>query len=175
MDTHAKRHRILETIRKELAVGFLEKTVDIGEHKFHLRTLNEDDEVWADQFIRAITASSLISSRRAPRLAAAIKSIDGIPLEELFQYPDEMDKLVKVEMDNNKVAKKYWLYGQMLQFLTEDSIRVFIAQLFEAFEKLEEERGEALNNVPLFSKKTPSGELKDSSLPEKESSSPILP
>jgi hypothetical protein len=144
----AKLHAKLETLRVELAKGFLEKTVTIRGHKFVLHTLNEDEETWADTFIRMATPAALISSRKAPRLAASIKSFDDIPVESLFEFPESMPVETKKSLNDNEISKKFWYRDQMLYFLSEDANRPFIEELYSELSKLEKERDDALKALP---------------------------
>ena len=144
----AKKHAALEVLRKELSKGFVDKEVTVRGHKFLLHTLNEEEENWADTFLRMNTPAALLSSRKAPRLAAAIKAFDDVPVDRLFEYPDDMPKEVKNGLNDNEVSKKFWLRDQMLYFLSEDVNRPFIDELYSEFFKLEQERDKALEEVP---------------------------
>lgn len=143
-DIKAKRSAVLEALKSELKRGFIDKEVVVSGHKFKLHTLNEDEETWADSLTRSNNVMATFSSRRAPRLAAAISEIDGSKVEELFLYPDDMPPEIKKGFDENPVSKRYWLRDQMLYFLAEDSNRPFISELYDNFEKLEAERDEAI-------------------------------
>jgi len=144
----AKLHSKLEILRTELAKGFIDKSVTVRGHKFLLHTLNEDEETWADTFIRMATPAALISSRKAPRLAAAIKSFDDVPIESLFEFPDSMSAETKKSLNDNEISKKFWYRDQMLYFLSEDGNRPFIEELYGELSKLEKERDEALKALP---------------------------
>ena len=148
MDYRAKRHTALESLRKDLAKGMLEDTVVVNGHKFKLATLNEDEETWADTFMRTNTTASIMSSKKAPKLAAAIRALDDVPVSELFNYPDDMPKDMKDNIDANPVIKREWIRDQMLMFLAEDGIRPFINDLYEAFQTLNDKRMEAIKEVP---------------------------
>lgn len=147
-EMRAKRSSVLENLKKDISKGFIDLTAMVNGHKFKLRTLNEDDEVWADSFARTSTAVSMITSRRAPRLAASIMSIDDVVASDLFLYPEGMSKEEKKAMDDNPITKKYWIYDQMLYFLLEESNRPFINDLWSKFEELEKSRDEALKELP---------------------------
>jgi hypothetical protein len=147
-DFKAKRHSVLEVLRQELSLGFLERTFELKGHKFVLRSPTEDDEVWADAFVRSNTPMAMLTSRKAPRLATSIKSIDGVGTVDLFPLPDDMQKEVKAELQKSPVQYRYWLYDQMLMFLSEESSRPFINDLFDAYEKMENDRNEALKKLP---------------------------
>ena len=147
-DFRAKHHAVLDNLKKDLRKGFLDKEVVVQGTKFKLFTLNEDEETWADSYIRSSTPMVMISSRKAPRLAAAIRSINGVNLPELFSFPDDMPADTKKALNDNPVQLKYWYREQMLYFLAEDSIRPFINELYDALTALEEERAEAIKAIP---------------------------
>ena len=144
----AKRSSVMDNLFKELRRGFLEKEVECYGHKFVLRTPTEDDSVWIDGFIRISTPAAMISSERAPSLAAAIKSMDGIPLDQLFLYPDDMSETVRKGMEANEMSKRYWLYSQMMYFFIEDTNRPFVDALWAHYRQLLNERDEAINSIP---------------------------
>jgi hypothetical protein len=147
-DLKAKRSKLLDTLKQELSKGFVEREVEISGHKYKLCTLNEDAETWADSFIRTASTASILSSRKAPRIAASIQSIDGISISNLFEYPDDMSSEQKKSMDENPLSKKMWVWTQMLYFLAEDASRPFINKLYEAFDQLERERDTAVTEIP---------------------------
>jgi hypothetical protein len=147
-DYKANYHAVLETLKKDLAKGFLEDEVTVRGFKFKLHTLNEDEETWADSYIRSTTPVALLNSRKAPRLAASISAINGVPVTELFTYPDDMPKEVRQGLDDNPIQRRFWIREQMLYFLAEDAMRPFINELYEHLSKLEAKRDEAIKEVP---------------------------
>lgn len=148
MELKAKRHSALESLKKDLSRGRLEKEVTVDGHKFKLHTLNEDEETWADGYIKTLTPTAFLSSRKAPRLAAAISSMDGIPKEELFVYPDDMPKEAKQALDESPERRKQWVREQMLLFLAEDGTRPFVEKLYAGLEDLDKERAKAIEALP---------------------------
>lgn len=147
-DYRAKRHSVLDTLKKDLGRGFLDKEVTIRGTKFKLHTLNEDEETWADSYTRSSSPIAMLNSRKAPRLAASIRALNDVPIGELFSYPDDMPQEAKKGLEENPVQKKFWIREQMLYFLAEDAGRPFIIELYEALSQLEEERNEALKEIP---------------------------
>jgi hypothetical protein len=148
MDYVAKRNPVLETLKKDLDKGYLEDVVTVHGHKFKISTLTEDEETWADMHLRANSAAAMYSSRRAPRLAAAIKELDGVLAQDLFSFSDDMPKVVKDRLAENPIEKRYWIRDQMLMFLLEDSNRPFITDLYEVLTKLDDKRDEAIKAIP---------------------------
>jgi DNA topoisomerase IB len=143
----AKRHAILKTLSAELSKGFIEDMVKVGNHTYKIATLNEDEESWADSFIRTSSPASIYSSRKAPRLAAAIKAIDDVPIAELFMYPDDMKEDVRAQLNENPVQKQFWLRNEMLLYLSDEGNRPWINELYTALSKLDDKRDEATKQV----------------------------
>lgn len=148
MELRGKKHAALESLKKDLSQGYLEKEVTVSGHKFKLHTLNEDEETWADGYIKTLTPTAFLSSRKAPRLAAALMEVNGVPKGDLFGYPDDMPKEAKQALDENPERKKQWVREQMLLFLAEDGNRLFIERLYSALEELDQERAKAIEALP---------------------------
>ncbi len=147
-DYVAKRNPVLENLRRDLSKGFLDETVEISGHKYKLTTLTEDEETWADTYTRTNSPASMFSSRRAPRLAASIKELDGVLVQDLFLLPDDMPESVKKRYNENPIDKRYWVRDQMLMFLLEDGNRKYITDLYEVLNRLDEKRDAATKEIP---------------------------
>lgn len=172
-DPRAKRHKVLDDFFAEVKKGSLSVVVEVQGAKFKLETPTEDDEVWADSFIRPSTTLSFFSSRRAPRLACAIREVNGVALSDLFTYPADMDKDTVARFDKDAVAKKYWLYSQLMWFLADSVPPPVIAELYGKYDELLKRRDAALSLAATadanFSKTTPGGDSGPTSSPEKAS------
>lgn len=144
----AKRHSILDNLKSELLRGFLKREYMVANHKFSLSTLNDEEETWADAYMRPTNMMATISSRKAPRLACAIKAIDDVDVERLFTYPDDMPKDIKASMEDNPIQKKFWIRDQVFNFLSEETNRSFVNELFEKFNELEKERDGVIKELP---------------------------
>jgi hypothetical protein len=149
----AKRAKILQDLKEELGKGFVSDTFEVMGHKYKIATLNEEEEQWADHFVVLVTASAMNSSSRLPRLACAIKEIDGVPVNDLFEAPspDDSDEELATlgkRIKEDPVRRIYWLRDQMLLFLSEEGFRPYIAKLWESYAKLEARRDEATASIP---------------------------
>lgn len=147
-DYKAKRNPVLENLRKDLAKGYLDETVEIAGHKYKLTTLTEDEETWADTYTRTNSPASMFSSRRAPRLAASIKELDGVATADLFLIPDDMPKSIQDRLRDNPIDKRYWIRDQMLMFLLEDGNRTYISELYTVLNRLDEKRDKVVEELP---------------------------
>lgn len=144
----AKRHSVLDNLKKDLSVGRLEVEVTVSAHKFKIGTINEDLESWADRYISAVNMAAMLTSRRAPRVAAAIISIDDVPVSQLFQFQDDMPKEERKRLEDNPHLLEYWRRDQLMLFLAQEGNRQFIVELYEALIKLEDQRDEARKAIP---------------------------
>lgn len=133
MNLKAKRHSFLDTLKKDLARGMIEKEATVGGHKYRMHTLNEEEETWVDAHVSADTTLAFVSGRMAPRVAAAVTHIDGMAVGEMFSYPDDMPEDARKSLDNNPLDKKLWVRAQLLLFFAEESNRDFIRQLNDAY------------------------------------------
>jgi len=166
----AKRHAALLDIQKQLAGHELEATAEVAGHKFHMTTINSDEEMWADGFMQTDSTPQAISSYRKSRLAAAIKSIDGVPVEELFDFPDGMDEDTKKQFTMSRYGQRTWQMNQLYVWLGELGMPV-IDDLAAEYQKISRQRKESIDGLKNSSTGIPGGESKDTSSPEKESSS----
>lgn len=148
MAENSKKHKVLQDLKREIQIGFIDQDFEVKGHKFKIKTLNEEEETWSDQFIQASgTTYSMIVSARAPKLAVAITHVDGVPVSELFDYPDEWTVEQKRELDANPLRKKFWLRTQMMTFL-QDLDRDTTVELFKAFKTLDDRRAEVIKQIP---------------------------
>jgi len=166
----AKRHATLLDIQKQLRGHEMSKTVEVAGHKFFMTTINSDEEMWADGFMQTDSTPQAVSSFRKSRLAAAIKAIGDIKVEDMFAYPDDMTEAVKAQYEASWYGKRTWQMNQLYVWLGELPMPV-IDELAIEYQALSRSRKESLDNLKKSSTKTSGGESKDTSSPEKESSS----
>lgn len=145
----AKKHKVLQDLKREVQIGFIDQEFVVRGRKFKLKTLNEEEETWSDQFVQTGgTPYAMIVSSRSPKLAVSITHIDDVPVSDLFEYPEEWSKEQRADLDTNPLRKKFWLRTQMMQFLANDLDREFILELFKAFKELDDRRSEVIKQVP---------------------------
>jgi hypothetical protein len=129
MDIRAKRHSLLENLKRDLSKGFVEKEVTIDGHRYRLHTLNEEEESWVDAHVPMNATIASFTQKRAPRVAVALTHIDSLATHELFTYPDSMSKEQKDVLENDQESKKLWLREQVLLFICEEGNRGFVNKL----------------------------------------------
>lgn len=169
----AKRHRLLDIIDNELQGAHHSKTYEVLGHSYTLRTLDPDDEAWADGNVTGDNFYQTARNRRIPYIAAAIVAIDGTSVEQLFLPPTDMPEIERRLYDESSAYKKVWLREQALTWLRDvHKHGPYVQELYGHVLDLESERGEALRKLDPLRAKTPDGGSSDMSSPEKES---VLP
>lgn len=165
----AKRSALLEDINKQLSGLEIDATVTVAGHKYYMTTLSADEEVWGDNYVNVESPAGFFTSQRIPRLAAAIKKIDGKSIENLFDFPEEASKEDKEFHTGSQYRMRYWAMNQMLLWLGDQSPQ-FIQALWTEFAALNKRRNASWDELKNSSGETPGGEQKAASSPEKESS-----
>lgn len=166
----AKRHTLLQDIQKQINGHELETTVEVAGHKYHMTTINSDEEMWSDGLMQTDSTPQAVSSYRKSRLAAAIKHIDDIKIEDMFEFPDDMSEVGKEQFTMSWYGQRTWQMQQMYVWLGELPMPV-IDNLAIEYQKISRQRKESLDQLKKSSTGTSGGESKDTSSPEKESSS----
>ena len=142
----ARRHSALKNFFEDVKKGFLKEDVVLAGHKFTIHTLNDEEESWSDGFIRSTSAVSYVSSRKDPRLSCAIKAVDDIPVDQLFE-PDTSMSDSERERIKEPTAKLYWLRLQLMLFLSKEIPPPVTDALYKKYEELSSKRDEALSTA----------------------------
>lgn len=152
----SKKHKLLADLESEVDRGFIEETVEHSGHKYTLRTLNDGESNWKNQFVDIMgSAANMLSSQKAPTLAISVRAVDGVSVTDMFR-PD------KPEGEENKEDREW------REYLSWETMRPFERQifcakkllewfylrpneytsgLFEHYQKLEERRREVITNI----------------------------
>jgi len=137
----AKRHSLLNDVKIQLSSFELTDTVLVNDHTYTLSTLTADEDTWANGFANDKNLLTYRVSTRAPKLAAAIKSIDGVPVEQLITVDDNADKDVK-DFLVSQDRKRQFQMNEMLVWLAELPPLVIDA-LWDKFADLNERRSKS--------------------------------
>jgi len=165
----AKRHKLLQDIDTQIGGMEIDDTFEVAGNKYRMSTLTSDEEVWADSYCNMSSEISAFSSLRVPRLAASIKAIDGTPVEELFEFSDEMEKADIEYHSASQYRKRYWVMNQLMLWLGDRSSKL-TKELWANYTKLVERRDESWDKLKKSSARTPGGKSKVTSSQEKGSS-----
>jgi hypothetical protein len=141
---------ILNTLKSDLNKGEVEEEFDMLGHKWKVRVLDADARSWAFQFVNDNNVIAYGESLKAPQLAAALQAVDGIPVDELFQYPEDMKKEDKDLLSSNPLKKKYWVRNQLMLWIVENLDPTITNQVHKRYVKLAERRDAALGALPNF-------------------------
>lgn len=165
----AKRHKVLEDIAEQVGGTEISDTFEVANHKYHMSTLTADEEVWSDTYTNVSSPMSAISSIKIPKLAASIKAIDGVKIDDLFEFANETNEADVRYHTESQYRKRYWEMGQMLLWLG-DRPNTLITDLWQCYVKLLERRDESWDKLKKSSARILGGNLKATFSPEKESS-----
>ena len=119
--------------------GFKEDTIELFDHSWRIRTLNEEQSVWKDKHIQLSFQTSFLSAARVPTLSIAIKEIDGRQITDIFGdvYTDA-DSLPEDMLTDGFARTLEGVSAENLrQFLLKQPSQV-IDSLFLAYKKLED-------------------------------------
>jgi len=166
-----KQHGVLAAIDGELRGRHLTKPVEVMGHTYELATLGPDREMWADLLTSGEDMFKAARSRRAPYLAAALRGIDGVPVEQLWPLPDAGTP-EGMYARGSRAAEDDWRARQALAWLTDDQKHDdFIQALWHEYLLIDKSRRDALEQIGPLSKGTPTGTSSVTSAPEKGYSS----
>lgn len=168
----AERHKLLDAIDSELRGAHKEQNFELLGRTYRLKTLDPAEESWADSYVAGNNFYQTARNRRAPYVAAALVSIDNIPVDQLWKMPEDAPALHKKLYDENKEFHKNWLHEQILSWLINPAKHGPIVQfLWACYLDLDTERSDALEELDPLLKKTRTGGSSSTSSLEKESSS----
>lgn len=130
MENKKDRHKVLMDLSTELNEGFLEEIFEVAGKEWLFRTLNDAEEVWSDKFIASGSLVATVSSRRAIKVAVSVRTIDSVPIEQLFFFTNnEVGKAEKEFVEANPVRERFWYAEKLYEFLSEQPSQ-FIADLY---------------------------------------------
>jgi len=130
---------VLDTIVKLYNQGFIEKEFELDGHKYVIRTLNEHESVWRDQFVPVGMTMNVVSAKIVPTLAVAIKSIDGVAIESQFSNEGSNESFFSSINEFSDLSYAY-KFKKVLQALP----HFVILRLYEHYQELEKKEEEAI-------------------------------
>jgi hypothetical protein len=143
------RRDILERIRDEFNKGVYIKEFKVGGHRYTLRLLTAEDEIWRDKHVPVGAYVAVLTARKLATLAIALVAIDGESIEVIFGDNEENKKVGEEEMIRDMVMgdveKKYEIAELVYKFLGELPGYV-INTLFDKYTELENERNSGLQS-----------------------------
>lgn len=117
--------------------GTMEKEVKVAGKLFRLRSLFDEDYTWRDRFISMGSPASMLTSSRAPTLAIATVSIDGVPVEEL----EGIDKGTGEDAKFTRAYSLYTnLYTKLPRFVIEQLMQFWVEEIEAPSKKIDVEQ-----------------------------------
>jgi hypothetical protein len=125
----------LEKLYRIIENGRLEENIEFRGTVYRMRSLNDEEYSWRDQFVNAGSLMSIFSVQRAPTLAVATVAIDGVPVEQLPGMLDTPEALLKDQMGG---ADRKYIAAFNLRKLYSSMPRDFVEGLYDLyFSKIE--------------------------------------
>ena len=116
-----KRHQIIDDISKQMSGLQLSDTFPIAGRKYLMSTLTLEEEQWVDSYIAmygrqfGLEYSAL---RPLAVISAALKEIDGVPVDQLFEFPKEITDDLKQWTVNGQTMRS-WYMNQVAYWLSD--------------------------------------------------------
>lgn len=152
----SKRHPLLAEITSALNGNLPETSTTISGVTYKMRLLKPEAEDWASSKTSGDTITAAVLSTRKPTLAAALLSINNVPVEQLFQLPDSMDLKDRERVASDPMQMRYWRREEILSWLREEQDADVLDLLYAAYKDMADEHRKAIQSVENFSKRTPS-------------------
>jgi hypothetical protein len=165
----AKVHPLRAQIGQELRGCQSQEDFVVCGRTYTLRTLWPVEEEWADSLVDGSTIYQAGRNRRAPYVAAALVAVDGVPVQELFQLPDDTPDELRNLYLSAPDALVSWRRSEVFRWLKEEVQPPVLAELWGSYQVLEERRREALEKIGPLSTRTAPPPSSPTSSPEKAS------
>lgn len=150
---------ILNDIGRELDGDTLEGELVSSGFRFKARLLTEEESNWRFTYVDSTNTVSALNSYKLPTLAIGIREVYHDKLGRwvsVYEFFDEdWQKLPKELRDSlmsgNKYSKKYFIAENFMEWLSQRRERELIPELYTQWEKLEERRREAQDELKKLS------------------------
>lgn len=140
-----KIHQTLLDLQKELCNTLLSDKVTVRNKVYEMRLLTEQENSYVFGLVRSNNTIELALSARLANLSVGIRSIDGVPISDLFEEtykalsPEEM---AMFNEDNINL-----IYARMFYDYLKELPPDFIGELAEHWNTLETRRQEAQKEI----------------------------
>lgn len=157
----AKRHPKLEAHKAALQGRQPEVSPEILGCVYSLRYLLPEGDSWVAQKTSGNTYAAVLLNSRIPTLAASLTSVDygegdgPLPVEVLFQLPDDMDTALKEHYLQNSEILREWRRETVLDYLREEVDSYVIEKLYDAYTEMAKAHKELLKSTENLSKRIP--------------------
>lgn len=158
MEIKAKRHALIGDLSKELRGLRISDTFAVLGHRYKLGLLSPSEMDWVMEKA-SNTSKNLVEMAtlmQRPLIAAALAEIDDIPVAQLFQLPDDMEKATREVIEGDVKLLTEWRREQVFQFLGEDVDVEILKELGGKYFDLESKKRAHIGEIRNLSKGTPS-------------------
>lgn len=113
--------------------GKIQKPVTVRGKTFVLRSLNDEDYTWRDQFVNMNGAVVHFSSQRSPTLAVATVAIDGVPVEQIEGLDTVAESIPLAAREFIASTAKYPIAYNLHTKVYSQLPREFLEELYDKF------------------------------------------
>jgi len=150
MSSKKKLHPILAELRSALQGDVPKETVKIGKFEFLLEVPSPEGEEWANSRTTGESFAAALLSIKTPSVATSIRAINGVPTEQLFEVPDDIDKNLREVLMTSPREMRLWRWEQIRLWLTEDCSSAMLDELYRSLSTLQKRQREVLKQLPDF-------------------------
>jgi len=150
-----KKHALLSQITNAVNGNLPTVNVEIQGATYTLQLLKPEGDDWANSRTDGTNMATMILSTKKPTVAAALVSIDGIPVEQLFE-PDYgvMEADEKQILTKQPAVMRDWTRSQVFEWLREECSILVVDELYSAYSKMSSANKDEVRQLGNFSKRT---------------------
>lgn len=139
----------LDDLYQLIQKGSIQKDVVCRGKTWRFRSLFDEDYTWRDQFTNMSGPVSMTSSQRAPTLAVATVSIDGVPIEQIDELQKVNENLPQGAKDLIREHPKFLMAFNLMEIISKMP-RDYVMELYEKFvtEVERPARSVAIEDIP---------------------------
>jgi len=168
----AEEHPLVKDLETQMSGAQIRDVTTICSRRYELETLWPYEEAWADGFVGGVNFYQTGRNRRLPYIAASLRAIDGVPVEELFKLPASTPAEMKEQFAKNPELVVAWRREQVLARMSGSKPWLapeVVAELWLFYQELEQRRRGVLEKIGPLSTRADDGQSSPSSLPAKAS------
>lgn len=168
----AEEHALVRDIEAQMGGAQIRDATTVCGHTYELETLWPHEESWADGYVKGVNFYQTGRNRRLPYLAASLRAVDGVSVEQLFKLPASTPVEIKAEFDADPTLVVAWRREQILARLGGERPWLqppVVAELWQFYQALEERRTGVLEKIGPLSTRADVGASSPTSSPAKAS------
>jgi len=150
MSTKKKPHPLLAELRSVLSGDIPRETVQIGKFEFVLEASTPEGEDWANSQTSGESIAAALLSTKLPSVAISLQSINSIPVEQLFEPADDIDRSLRESLLRNPREMRLWRWAAIKDWLQTEGTTALIDELYRVYGNLQKRQREALKELPSF-------------------------